>query len=434
MTAASRGPIGRAIRNAGWLLGGKGVGGVFSLVYLALAARSLGVGGFGVFTLVLTYGTATANLVQFQSWQTVIRYGAGHLAAGRLDALRRVLAFTALLDLGAASIGAIIAAACAPLVGTLLGWTAGEAHVAALFSASLVFGLRGTPTGVLRLFDRFDLAAYSETALPAMRLIGALAVFASGASVAGFLLAWAVAELVTTIVMWISAVRELHRQGIAATGGLALGGVVAENPQLWRFAWTTNLTSSINLVWQQLPTLAVGGVAGAATAGGYRLAVQLTAALSKPASSLARSVYPEFAKLAVEGGAPALAPLVKRSARIAGVGGLGVVLLIAVAGPTALSLIGGRDYGFAYPFLVLLSIAAAIDLCGFGLEPALVALGRAGTILAIRIIAALIYAALLASLLAVFGAAGAAIATIGAAIVVVAMLLVQWRRALRAAP
>ena len=56
-------PFGRALRNVGWLLTGKGVGAVLSLVYLALATRSLGVAGFGQFSLVLGTGQAAAALV-----------------------------------------------------------------------------------------------------------------------------------------------------------------------------------------------------------------------------------------------------------------------------------------------------------------------------------------------------------------------------------
>ena len=423
------GPIGRALRNAGWLLGGKGVGGLFSLVYLALAARSLGVAAFGVFALILTYGQAAANIVQFQSWQTFVRYGAAHLAGDRPHALRRLVAFTVLLDLGAASVGALIAAAGTWVAAPLFGWSGEEQHLAALFSLSLVFGLRGTPTGVLRLYDRFDLAAYSETVLPAMRLVGAGIAFATGPTIGGFLLAWAVAELVTTVAMWTTAARELGRHDIRQLHRSRPAGVVAENPGLWRFAWSTNLTASINLVWQQLPTLAVGWIAGPATAGGYRIAVQLTSALNKPALSLTRSIYPEFAKLAVDGGPAALTPMMRRAARLSAVVGLGVVLLIAIAGEFALTLVGGGNYGFAYPFLVLLSIAAAIDLSGFSLEPALVAIGRPGRILFVRAIAGAIYAALLVGLVVRFGAIGAPVAAICASMLVLTLMLIQWRRA-----
>ena len=44
----------RILANTGWLLGGKGVGAVLSLAYLAIVTRTLGVADFGRFALVLS--------------------------------------------------------------------------------------------------------------------------------------------------------------------------------------------------------------------------------------------------------------------------------------------------------------------------------------------------------------------------------------------
>ncbi|MFD2499396.1 lipopolysaccharide biosynthesis protein [Rhizorhabdus histidinilytica] len=101
----------RMARNLAWLLGGRGFQAVASLLYLGLAARTLGPARFGEFTLVLAYGQAIANVAQFQSWQTVIRYGTIHIVAGARDRLGRLLGLTTLFDCGGAILGAIAAAA-----------------------------------------------------------------------------------------------------------------------------------------------------------------------------------------------------------------------------------------------------------------------------------------------------------------------------------
>ncbi|WP_207457113.1 lipopolysaccharide biosynthesis protein [Azospirillum sp. SYSU D00513] len=429
----------RTIRNAGWLLGGKGVGAVFSLIYLAMAARSLGLTAFGEFTLVLTYGQAVSNLVQFQSWQSVIRYGAIHLAAKQAGRLSRVLAFTILLDLSAAAAGALLAGVGVLAVGPYFGWSAEEQSRAALFGMSLLFGLRGTPTGVLRLFDRFDLAAYSETMLPTMRLVGATTVWLTEPSVEGFLVAWAVAELVTTAVMWTAASRELRRHGLRLGGeGPFIAGVLAENPGLWRFACFTNITTSINLVWQQVGVMAVGMVSGPGPAGGYRVAYQMAQALSKPSLSLARSVYPEFARLAAEGGPGALTGLLRRITLVAAGGGLIAVTVVTLAGEHMLTLVAGPEFAFAHGVLILLTTAAALDLCGFGLEPAATAAGRPGLVLAVRAFAGVAYLAALSVLLNLWGITGAASsAVLGSGLFVTIMAVLTWRvvrAAIRAAP
>lgn len=421
------GPIKRAIRNAGWLLAGKGVGGVFSLIYLAIAARSLGAEQFGIFALILSYGQAVANLAQFQSWQTVVRYGAIHDADGAHDKLRRIILFSALLDLGAAVTGALLAVAGVYLFGAQFGWSDTERDIAVLFSLSLLFGLRGAPTGILRLFDRFDIAAYAETVLPAMRLVGAIAAWLTGASIASYLIAWAVAELVTTIAMWWASAREIRRRYREPVPGPYLTGVVAENDGLWKFAWTTNLTTSLNLVWKQFPVLAVGWAVDAVAAGGFRIATQLTGALNKPTVALARAIYPEFAKLAITSHSD-IKRAVNKACLIGGLAGLVALVVVLLLGKPALQLVGGEAYLFIFPVLVVLSLAAAFELTGVAIEPALVAIGRPGQVLAVRTFVAAIYVVVLAWLVQTSGTMGAAIATVATSLLLVIVLYAAFRK------
>ncbi|ABI77162.1 polysaccharide biosynthesis family protein [Hyphomonas neptunium ATCC 15444] len=421
------GPIKRAIRNAGWLLAGKGTGGVFSLFYLALTARSLGAEEFGIFALILSYGQAVTNLAQFQSWQTVVRYGAQHEAAERPDKLLRIIVFATLLDFGAAAAGTLLAIGGVYLIGGEFGWTEGDKNLAALFCLSLLFGVRGAPTGVLRLFDRFDIAAYAETVLPTMRLLGALAAWASGASIAGYLAAWAAAEVVTTAAMWWASLREIRRKFREPVAGSPIRGVIGENEGLWAFAWTTNINTSLNLVWKQFPVLVVGWAVDAVAAGGFRIATQLVGALNKPTIALARAIYPEFAKLAVVDKSLIQRTVVRACLIGAAAGGV-VLIIVLLAGKGVLELIAGEDHLFVFPILIILTVAAMFDLSGVAIEPALVALGRPGTVLRVRGITSILYAVALMWAVDVYGSLGAAVTTVGASILLLALMLGAFRK------
>jgi len=121
-------------------------------------------------------------------------------------------------------------------------------------------------------------------------------------------------------------------------------------------------------------------------------------------------------------GHEALAPVLRRSVLIGAGAGLCAVLLVVVAGKLALQTIGGASYAFAYPFLVLLSVAAAADLCGFSLEPAMLAIGRSGAILAVRAGMGVVHLGLMYLLLQTCGAIGGALAAVIAALLVLACL------------
>lgn len=419
-------------RNIAWLLGGRGFAGIVSTLYLAVAARALGPHGFGLFTLVLAYGQAIANLVQFQSWQSVIRYGTTHIASGRGDRLARLLGFTATLDFASAIGGAALAAAGVVVAGPLLGWSAAEELRASLFGAALLLSIGATPNGMLRLGDRFDLITYTEAVGPVARLAGACIAWGSGGGIDGLLAVWASAALLQSAAAWAMAMRFARMR--PAFGRAALAQALAENPRIGRFMLLTNGSASLSMLWQQLGVLAVGGVAGATAAGGFRLAAKLAKSLAKPVQQIARVLYPELARLIASEDHATLVRVVRRVSWIAAALGLGIVAVTGFGGGLVLDLVAGKAFRFAHPFLFLLGIAAAIDLSGFAFEPLLNAHGRAGRVLVTRAIGAAAYVLLLGLLLPTIGTMGAAFAAIGASLAMRVRLGLMARRMLRRMP
>ena len=419
----------RLARNIGWLLGGKGITGLFSLIYLALAARTLGPIRFGVFMLVLTYAQLFANIIQFQSWKGVIRFGALHLAEGRRGHLARVLGFSAVLDWSSALIGAALAAVGAFIVGPMFSWTPEVQREAAIFSAALLFSTGATPTGILRLFDRFDLLTYSEAFMPTVRLIGAIVAWRVSGGVGTFLFVWGLSSVVQYAATWVTAM--IINRGGLALGRRSLAQAMDENPKLWRFMWQTSLSSSFGFLWLQAGTLAVGAYAGPAMAGGFRLADRVANALARPTETITRALYPELARLVASDDRATLRTLFRRTVVISGLLAVLIVVITATGGHLILRLIAGKHFEFAQPFLLLLSIAAAINIAGFVLEPFHNAHGRSGRVLRARMVAAAVYIVFLAALLPTLGAIGAAIAAVVTAAVIVGQLALSARDILR---
>jgi len=264
----------RILANTGWLLGGKGVGAVLSLAYLAIVTRTLGVADFGRFALVLSAANVIKTLVSFDSWQIVVRYGQPHLASGNDDALNRVLRFCILIDLASALAGGLIAAFIILVFGSLMELSAGMGLQAWIFCMVMMITIRSSPTGVLRLFDRFDSGAFAETMIPVGLMIGAVIAWVAMPDVTGFLIAWGAAELLCAVSYWWLALR---------VGGQRLGSwragrtldARAENPGIVGFLTATNLQTTLSSVGQQVAVLVVGLFVGPVGAGLYRLANQL---------------------------------------------------------------------------------------------------------------------------------------------------------------
>lgn len=417
--------------NVGWLLGGKGASAVLSIVYLAIVTRSLGVQGFGQFSLALGAGQAVASFVAFQSWQIIVRYGMPHLHAGRHEALARLVRFTTLLDIAAALAGTALIAAGMWLLAGRFGWSSDFTAQATAFGVVLVISTHWTPIGVLRLHDRFAVAVAADTVTPLVRFVGAVAVWLWQPSVIGFLAVWAIAELLTAVAYWVAALR---LPGIRWRLGAPLRWRVlnAENPKLAHYAVTTNLSSSLDLGGKQLAVLIVALIVTPAAAGGYRLAQQLAQSLAKVSQVLGRAIFPELVRSRGDASDTGdFDVLLRRTVRMTAIGGGIVFLLLLTIGRPLLGLIAGPAFLSAYPVLLVLGTAAAIDFTAVGFEPAVVALGRPGKALRLRFLSSGVLIALMLVLPRYFGALGAGVAVLTGSIVSFALLWRVVRRRVR---
>ena len=414
-------PLKRVFRNTGWLIAAKALGAVLSLAYLAMAARSLGPNRFGEFTLILAIAQALAGLVSFQMWRLVLRFGTRPFQGGDLRGLRELIWRCARLDLAGAVAGCALAVPFTAWLGSRFHWSAHIQRDALLFAAIMLFSARSTAVGVLRLQDRFRAGAIASTSTPVVRFAGAAIVVTSKPSVEAFLISWAAAEVATCVAYWFF----VWKSDMMARPSAERSVVPPQSPiqpGFWRFALFTNANSTMATGAQQIALFSVGLTAGTAAAGYFRLGYQLAQALLHVAEKESRTLNAEEERLVAKRNKPALDHLFGRATALASIGGATAVILILLLGRPALELIGGPPYLPAFPQLLILGAAAAVQLVGISFEPALLALDQSGLVLAVRAISTLALFALLGFLLPNYGALGGGLALLGQSVLLVALL------------
>lgn len=401
------------------LLGGKSLNAVMSLGTMALTVRALGLEAYGVLVLIHTFATAIAEIGRFQSWQAILYYGTAAVESGRLADFRRLVRFTLLLDVGSAFFALALAVIGGWQLGPLLGWPEEIVPLGAIYGVTVLFVVATTPTGLLRLYNRFDLLAIQNSLGALVRLIGAGIAFLADAGFEAFLLVWFVGVVISRLSLFGFAWREAYRRGHlgrAAGGVIGWRGLTRPFAGIWRFVWLTNLNATAHLGFVHLGTLLTGALLGPAEAALFRIARQVAAALAKPSRLLIQVIYPEFARLVAAGRMERLRRLLLQSAGLAAGGAAICMLLLVLAGPFLLELIGGTSVQAAYPILLWLGAAAVIDLWAFPLEPALISVGRAGTALAVRTATLVLFVPLLVIAIGQWGLLGAGCATLAAAV------------------
>jgi len=397
--------------NMGWLLGGRGFNAVLSLLYLAIAARTLGTDGFGYFALIIALGQAITGFSSFQTWQFIVRWGADPDNPGvDIARAREATGFAVALDLLSFAGGTI---ASAVLVLTAPLWLDVPRDLLWLtfwYCVISVATIRTTPTGILRLHSEYGKATWAEAVQPVIRAAGAGLAWGLMPTVTGFILAFAASEVGTALALWWVAVRVQP----VSLASVSLKAIPARYDGVWRFVVSTNLSSSLAVAGKQVMILLVGTFGGAYLAGGFRIANQLGVALIALAQTISKAILPELVQS--RSGAVEIA---RRMANIAAIAGVTAVVTAILFGRPGLALIAGEQFTGFYWAMIILSIAGAVELVGASLESLLISAGKAHVAFLVRLVPTILALVMLESAIGWKGAQGAGFAVLGSSLLAV---------------
>lgn len=405
-------PLVQIVKNASWLLGGKGFGAVSSLLYLAILSRTLGVKDFGHFALIFGFSQAICAIASFQTWQIIVRYGSIQIAKDDWNAFARLAVAGGLIDAAGALAGSLLAIFVVVGFGEALELNPEYSGMALAFICAMLWARVSAPYGIIRALDRFELTVFVGAITPAGRLLAALLIWLTGPSVGRFLLAWALIEFITAAAIWITAWR--LRPDLMKLARLAeWRQAISDNPGIVKFTGITYCNTSLQAVVHQGPLLAVGFLFGTSAAGVYRIADQLAKGLSKLALLISDAVYPEVNRHHHQAEAREFSKVIARVTASVVVIAVVVSVLAMFLGDDLLTLIAGAAFASGAVILVPLVIAASFELAAVAYEPVLHAFGKPHYQFYVRLAAAIVLTALVFSLLveSSVGVAWAVVAT-----------------------
>jgi len=417
------------LKNSSYLGLSQIVAAVTSLATLAFAGRSLGVELFGLLILIHAYVDAASNLTKFQSWQLVVRYGGQVLVSDDPSDFKAATGFSIGLDILSSVVGMIGAMALLPLIGPRFGIPPQYMAVALVYCTLIPTYASMTPSGVLRVLDRFDLISWQGTIQPISRAILAGIAWIAGAPFIVWLAIWYVTSMGSDLYFWFVAWRQMNRRNLAK--GVRPILRPTRLPGAWRFAIHVNLTSSLSGAWAPVSRLIVGGLLGRSATALYAIASNLADSAQKPTNLLARAFYPEVARMNLSTKQPW--KLMVRGSAVAGAVGILAIMIVILGGKPLIALVFGHRFVPAYAPLMVLMLMSLMGVISFPLAPMLYALDRPEAPLIARLIGTLVYLVVVAPLAWQFGLVGAAAAFVIGYAAMFAVLSAQlWREYARA--
>jgi O-antigen/teichoic acid export membrane protein len=416
------------MKNSSYLAISKGVAGVGGIVTVAFAGRALGLVAFGLLILVHSYAQAASGLAKFNSWQVVVRYGGPALREDDHAHFKQAVGFAVGLDLFSGLVTMVLAMALLPVVGSWFGLPDDLLLPALLYCLILPTMGAGAASGVLRVFDRFDLLSWQGTFQPNLRALLALVAWLQGWGFVPFLIIWFVTDILGDMLLWFLAIRELKRRKLLAgirptlkSGSLDRG---------WPFALSVNLNQSFSVVWGPIARLVVGAVLTPAAAGLYRVASSIADAAQRPTDFLNKAFYPEVMRMDQTTKHPWR--LMMRTMAISVMVSAVALLAVVVGGTWLLGTVFGPEFLPAYSVMLVLLGAPLIAMISFPIPAMLHAIGKVNVPLYSNFVGAIVYFLTLFPLTHMFGLIGAGIAFVLGRLVMTIVMAESLRRARRA--
>jgi O-antigen/teichoic acid export membrane protein len=414
------------------LAGGRAAGGVLSFIATVLSARALGPEDFGVVAMISAYVLVVRGFVNIKPFEAIVGYGVALADERNHAGLAHLLRVSLFLDCVSAGAGTVIAVGVAYAAGPLMGWSTATAVVAMWYSLVLLASGTATAGGSLRIFDRFDAISRVQVLNSAWRLAGVVLVSELGyASIGSIAAVWASAQFVqyTATLYYGARVVSARIPWRELRGPLALAELGDRHPGLWSFLNVLYWQASLDLVPKSLGTLYAGALLGPQAAAMFRIAREFANVVAKPALLVRQAVYPDLARLHHRRDG-AFNKIVISLAVMMGLPALALAITSLWLGAPLLTLTVGASYVPAAGLLSWLVAAATLDMAASPLRPAAYALGCAKAMLAVQVLASVIFIAAFQWLTPQLGLNGPGVATVAMSLVTLVGMSVVVRRAL----
>ena len=401
--------VARLYRNVGILFTGNIISSLLGLVSLAILTRALSLEIFGIYTLIIALVHILDRLTSFQTWQALIHFGSHALEQNDKKQLTSLFLFGWLLDIASGFVGFGMALAITIWLPGMFNLNEATLLPVAIATSVLLFNWLSSSTAIMRLFDRYYAQAIYQNITAILSLTSVIFLWYSDTTnLLPYLAAFAISRIIGQLTFAGLSIQEAINQGIWSADQINLKHMFQKSPKLWRFVFTTNLDGMVRVV-REIDVFVVNALLGPTFVALYKIARSLTSAVGKLTGPFYQASYPELARFIAQKDYIGMTKMMKHTSLSLGAFVTLSWLLFLIFGPFILPTIFGPAYASAYP--VTLACMSAMVIWAFAqpLSPAMMALGKVGSLLVIHIITTVLYIIMLAVASKYFGLLGAGI-------------------------
>jgi len=386
-----------------------------------VAARSLGLDGFGVFATALAAVGFFQVLLDLTVEESLTKYGFRYVAAEEWGKLRRLFRQMLVLKLVGGALATLILVAFAPFANEVFGGDGIEQALLAAALLPLVQSPENVGATALLLHSRYDLRGLYQAGSGGLRLLAI--VLAAPSGVTATLVAIVLAQIVSTLVISVAGVAALRRFPAAHWRGLA-----EDASGIRSFVVQSSLATGVISLRTTLVPLILGVVAGPTQVGLFRIAQSPQTGLAAASSPARLMLLTEQTRNWERGERSRILAGVRSYSRWAGGIMLVAVPVFFVAMPWLVRTVFGTEYDGAVDAARIILLAAAVHFTIGWTKSLPVTVGRPQLRIFTHGLETIVAVPLAAVLGARWGATGAAIGVLASTLVFAASWFVVLSR------
>lgn len=355
----------RVLRNTSYLFGGNTISAGLSMVQSILAARLLGVAGFGLLGAITQFVTVANRLTSFRMSELVVNYVGEFHTQGDHQSAAATFKVAGLTEMASSMLAFGLVAALAPLASRILLKDPLAADLILLYAVILLANLMAeSATGLLSVFNRFRWIAVVNVAqsITTLALIGAA--FVMHGNLSGVVAAYMIGKSLSAITLTAMALWLAQSQWGAGWWRTSLACLAGRRNEMMRFGVSTNVNGTVNLVTRDSEILWLSAFSSPLQVGYYKLALAILGFLLIPVDPLINTTYREVAREVASRQWANVRYLLRSGTLLAAAFTVPASLLLVVFGQPLIGALWGAEFlpTAYYVLLILLAGGLAVNL------------------------------------------------------------------------
>ena len=287
-------------KNSFWAFFGDASASAITFIISIILIKIIGSESYGILILAQSYMNIMDVIINIQSWRSTIQYGQKALVDGNDKELHSYVKLGCIMDISTAILCFIISILLPNLIGGFLHWSNEMILCSEIFAITIISHFAGTPTAILRLFNKYNLVALSKTLAAIFKITAIVAYYliTKNLNLVSSTIIFMLTDFIGNILLVIFAFYNYSKK--YKISDIIKAKMPKDAKSFISYTLWGTLSEIVDLPVQTIDVFIVS-VLGNATVAIYKIFKQIIGIISKVTGPIQQAILPQFSELSAKG-------------------------------------------------------------------------------------------------------------------------------------